>query len=86
MDGSCRDGDTIWGDVSIYLGQPGYGTSYVVGKVQVEKLLADYSRMKGYDASLKAFLDELFTKDLVPQSLIRWEMTGLDDEMRSFGR
>jgi len=76
------DGATIWGDMSIYLSQPGYGTSYIVGKVQVEKLLADYSRMKGYDAGLKPFLDELFTKGLIPQSLIRWEMTGLDDEMK----
>jgi len=75
------DGATIWGDMAIYLSQPGYGTSYVVGKVQVEKLLADYSRLKGYDAGLKAFLDEYFTKGLIPQSLIRWEMTGLDDEM-----
>jgi len=37
--------------------------------------------MKGYDAGLKVFLDGYFTKGLVPQSLIRWEMTGLDDEM-----
>ena len=80
------DGATIWGDMSIYLSQPGYGTSYVVGKIQVEKLLADYSRMKGHEAGLKPFLDELFTKGLVPQSLIRWEMTGLDDEMKALGR
>ena len=80
------DGATIWGDMSIYLSQPGYGTSYVVGKVQVEKLLADYSRMKGYNADLKTFLDEFFTKGPIPQSLIRWEMTGLDDEMKALGR
>jgi len=80
------DGATIWGDMSIYLSQPGYGTSYVVGKVQVEKLLADYSRMKGYDAGLRTFLDEFFAKGLIPQSLIRWEMTGLDDEMKRLGR
>ena len=80
------DGATIWGDMSIYLSQPGYGTSYVVGKIQVDKLLADYSRMKGYDAGLKPFLDELFAKGLIPQSLIRWEMTGLDDEMKILGR
>ena len=30
-------------DLKIYLHQPGYGTTYVVGKVQVEKLMADYS-------------------------------------------
>ena len=80
------DGATIWGDMSIYLSQPGYGTSYVVGKVQVEKLLADYSRMKGYDAGLRTFLDEFFAKGLIPQSLIRWEMTGLDDEMKRLDR
>jgi Bacterial protein of unknown function (DUF885) len=75
------DGDTIWGDLSIYLGQPGYGTSYVVGKVQVEKLLADRARQLGDAFELGAFLDEYFGKGLVPQSLIRWEMTGLDDEI-----
>jgi len=75
------DGDTIWGDLAIYLGQPGYGTSYVVGKVQVEKLLADRARQAGGSFELGAFLDEFFAKGLVPQSLIRWEMTGLDDEM-----
>ena len=76
------DGDTIWGDLAIYLGQPGYGTSYVVGKVQVEKLLADCAALKGGAFDLKAFLDDFFTRGLIPQSLIRWEMTGLDDEMK----
>jgi len=80
------DGATIWGDMSIYLSQPGYGTSYVVGKVQVEKLLADYSRMKGYNAGLKDFLDDFFARGIIPQSLIRWEMTGLGDEMKLLGR
>jgi uncharacterized protein (DUF885 family) len=74
-------GDTIWGDLAIYLGQPGYGTSYVVGKVQVEKLLADRARQLGEAFELGAFLDDFFSKGLVPQSLIRWEMTGLDDEI-----
>jgi hypothetical protein len=76
------DGDTIWGDLAIYLGQPGYGTSYVTGKVQVEKLLADRAALKGGSFDLGAFLDDFFTRGLIPQSLIRWEMTGLDDEMK----
>ena len=80
------DGATIWGDMSIYLAQPGYGTSYVVGKVQVERLMADFSRLKGYDLRLRPFLDEFFTKGLIPKSLIRWEMTGLDDEIERLGR
>jgi hypothetical protein len=76
------DGETIWGDLSIYLGQPGYGTSYVVGKVQVEKLIAEYAGAKGGAFELWSFLDDFFARGLIPQSLIRWEMTRLDDEMR----
>ncbi len=71
-----RDGNTIWGDASIYLTQPGYGTSYVIGKVQVEKLMAEYAQQKGKSFNLKNFLDEFFAKGLIPQSLIHWEMTG----------
>jgi len=71
------DGETIWGDLSIYLGQPGYGTSYIVGKVQVEKLLADCAVAKGGAFDLGAFLDDFFSRGLIPQSLIHWEMTGV---------
>jgi hypothetical protein len=70
-------------DLKIYLHQPGYGTSYVVGKVQVEKLMADYARLRESPFVLKVFLEEMFSKGIIPQSLIRWEMTGLDDEMKT---
>jgi len=71
-----RDGSTIWGDAAIYLSQPGYGTSYVIGKVQVEKLIAEYSAQKGSSFRLQDFLDDFFSRGLIPQSLIHWEMTG----------
>ena len=77
------EGGTIWTDLKIYLHQPGYGTSYVVGKVQIEKLMADYAQQRGEPFVLKVFLEEMFGKGLIPQSLVRWEMTGLDDEMTS---
>jgi hypothetical protein len=80
------EGGTIWGDLTIYLHQPGYGTSYLVGKVQVEKSVTDYALQKGDAFTLKAFLDEMFAKGLIPQSLVRWEMTGLDDEVKKLGR
>jgi hypothetical protein len=76
------DGATIWGDMAIYLNQPGYGTSYVVGKNQFEKLLADVARQKGGAFRIKAFLDDYFARGIIPASLIRWEMTGWDDEMK----
>ncbi len=77
-----REGNTIWADEDLYLQQPGYGTSYVVGKVHLEKLIADYSRLKGEDFNLKEFFDEFHTYGMIPLSLIRWEMTGLDDEIK----
>jgi hypothetical protein len=73
---------TIWGDLTIYLNQPGYGTSYVVGKNQFEKLLADLARQKGSEFRIKAFLDDYFARGIIPASLIRWEMTGSDDEIK----
>jgi hypothetical protein len=76
------DGETIWADLRIYLQQPGYGTSYVVGKVQIDRLLADRAVQMGDGFTLGKFMDEFLGSGMVPVSLIRWEMTGLDDEIR----
>lgn len=69
----------------LYLRQPGYGTSYVTGKYLLERTLADYAKQKeDHDEafSLRAFFDALNATDSIPISLSRWEMTGLDDEIR----
>jgi len=75
-------GDTVWTDMRIYLHQPGYGTSYIVGKVHIDKLMADRSLQLGEKFNLRQFMDEFFASGMIPVSLIRWEMTGLDDEIR----
>jgi hypothetical protein len=36
----------------------------------------------GEKFSLKKFMDEFFALGIIPVSLIRWEMTGLDDEIK----
>ena len=69
----------------LYLRQPGYGTSYITGKYLLERTLADYAKLRadrGEPFSLKAFFDDLNATDSIPISLSRWEMTGLDDEVR----
>jgi hypothetical protein len=76
------DGETIRTDLRIYLAQPGYGTSYVVGKVQIDGLLADRAVQMGDTFTLQKFMDEFLGCGMVPVSLSRWEMTGLDDETR----
>jgi hypothetical protein len=79
------DGRTIWGDIGLYLRQPGYGTSYVYGKIQLERLMADRAIQLGDKFNLKDFFDDYFTRGVIPASLIRWEMTGHDDAVRKLG-
>ena len=70
----------------LYLRQPGYGTSYVTGKYLLERTLADYARQleeRGEPFRLKDFFDRLNTIDSIPISLARWELTGLEDEVRA---
>ena len=72
-------------DAEIYLRRPpGYGLGYTVGMLQMQKLLADRKRQLGDRFELKAFHDQFMAAGRLPMSLIRWEMTGLDDEVRQF--
>jgi hypothetical protein len=72
-------------DAEIYLRRPpGYGIGYTIGSLQMQRLLADCKRLQGDDFDLKAFHDTLMTSGRLPLSLLRWEMTGLDDEVKHF--
>ncbi len=76
-----EDGNTDWGEQHLYLQQPAYGTSYVIGKIEVEKLMAARARQLGDGFTLKRFLDELNGAGLIPISLIRWELAGERSEV-----
>lgn len=72
-------------DAEIYLRwPPGYGIGYNIGMLQMQRLLADRKRQLGENFELQAFHDDLMTYGWLPLSLIRWEMTGLDDEVQEF--
>lgn len=72
-------------DAEIYLRRPpGYGIGYTIGSLQMQRLLADCKRQQGDNFDLKAFHDTLMTSGRLPLSLLRWEMTGLDDEVKQF--
>ena len=69
----------------LYLRQPGYGTSYITGKYLLERTLADYAKLKETQHQafvLGDFFDELNSIGNIPIALGRWQMTGLDDEIR----
>jgi hypothetical protein len=70
------DGATIQGEEHFYLTQPGYGTSYIIGKIEIEKLLAERARELGDTFTIKRFFDEFLAAGVIPVSLVRWEMTG----------
>ena len=70
----------------LYLQQPGYGTSYIIGKIEIEHLMAERALQQGDDFKLKTFMDEFRAAGLSPVSLIRWELTGKDDEIRRMER
>jgi len=77
------DAQTVRGEQHLYLQQPGYGTSYVVGKVEVERLMSDRAQELGDKFSMREFMDAFDAVGLIPISLVRWEVTGrLDDATR----
>ena len=76
------DVDVARVDAEIYLRRPpGYGLGYTVGMLQMNQLLADRKRQLGDDFILKDFHDTFMAAGRLPLSLIRWEMTGLEDEV-----
>jgi uncharacterized protein (DUF885 family) len=70
------DGTTVRGEQHLYLQQPAYGTSYLIGKMQIEELLAARRRQLGRAFTMAAFMEELDGAGLIPMSLITWELTG----------
>ncbi|MEO0425103.1 MAG: DUF885 family protein [Pseudomonadota bacterium] len=70
-------------DLELYLRQPGYGIGYYMGKVELEALLAEVAAEQGRGFDLAAFHDRFRASGQIPISLIRWEMTGRDDQVES---
>lgn len=61
----------------LYLRQPGYGTSYVAGKLELDRLISDYAfdrEQKGEAFSLPAFFRDLNRSGIIPFSLIAKEL------------
>ena len=73
------DLDLLGFEQQLYLRQPGYGTSYVTGKVQIDELIKDRAHQLGKDFTLHRYFDELNGAGLIPVSMIRWQLTGHRD-------
>jgi len=76
-------GDLVRGEQHLYLQQPAYGTSYLIGKIQIEAAIGERRQQEGARFSFKRFMDDFNAAGLVPAALLRWELTGrLPDEVR----
>ncbi len=79
------DEDVARVDAEIYLRRPpGYGVAYTIGKLQMDALLADVAMQRGEDFILRDFHDEFMAAGRLPIALIRYEMTGKQNEVALF--
>jgi len=65
----------------LFMRQPGYGASYIVGKYLLENAMAEVARrneLQNKSFSIKAFLDQLNDIGCIPSSLSAWEISGTD--------
>jgi hypothetical protein len=79
------DLDLLGFEQQLYLRQPGYGTSYVTGKHLIDDLVRLRAHQLGEEFSMRRFFDEVNGAGLIPVSMIRWQLTGLEDEARALG-
>ena len=75
--------DLLGFEQQLYLRQPGYGTSYIIGKYLLDDLLREMSEQKGAAFSLREYYDAINGAGMIPVSLIRWQLTGKADQIRS---
>jgi uncharacterized protein (DUF885 family) len=77
-----RTDDTALYDMALYLRQPGLGINYYFGKMQLEQLLAEVALKEGRSFDLGRFHDRFIASGIIPITLVRWEMTGNDDQVK----
>lgn len=79
------DDDVARVDAEIYLRRPpGYGVAYTIGKLQMDALLADRASQLDEAFNLRDFHDQFLAAGRLPIALVRYEMTGLGDEVALF--
>ena len=75
------DSPTMWHDLELYLRQPTYGVGYLIGSLQLQKLISDRGIQLEDKFVLKDLMDSFYAAGMIPIALVRWEITGLDDEI-----
>ena len=69
-------GGLVWFEQHLYLQQPGYGISYLIGKMDLERTLQRRKQQQGETFRMDLFMRDVERAGLIPASLLRWELTG----------
>jgi len=78
------DSDTAWQEATFFAGNPGQGSSYQIGKLQILELLTAAQSQRGF--ALRQFHDRLWREGNVPLVLQRWELLGSRDQLDEVDR
>jgi uncharacterized protein (DUF885 family) len=76
------DRKTAETDAADYVAAPGLGIAYEIGKLQIERMLAERRLQLGDKFDLRQFHDYVWSNGNLPLSLQRWELLGLDDDVK----
>lgn len=72
-------------DAAIYIRRPpGYGMTYTIGMMQLQQLMVDRKRQLGDKFAIRDYHDYLMNAGRLPVSLLRYDLTGQDDEVQRF--
>ena len=77
------DLDLLGFEQLLYMRQPGYGSSYVTGKYLIERLMAEMGRQSEKEIVLSDFFGKVDQQGVIPVSLIHWQLTGDNEQVRS---
>ncbi len=78
MDRQTAEGEAAW-----FATAPGVGIAYEIGKLQIERMLAERRLQLGGKFTLREFHDYVWSNGNVPLTLQRWELLGLDDDVKA---
>jgi Bacterial protein of unknown function (DUF885) len=76
------DAKTALEEAASFAATPGQAITYEIGKLQILAFLADTRLQQRDQFSLRAFHDYVWKNGNVPIALQRWELLGLNDELK----
>ena len=68
-------------EVDMYVRWPYQATSYIVGKKQIEQMLAETYAAENHAIDWREFHDALLSYGQIPLALVRWELTGNTEQV-----